>query len=822
MPDAEKDRLQQANTRLMQLIASLEGGVLVEDQHRTISVINQAFCDMFGIEASPATLTGTDCSGSAEASKSLFAEPDAFVSRIEALLANRTIVTGDLLRLADGRVFSRDYIPVFDADNLIGHLWHYRDVTEATLAQVRMERLLRFETANKEINRLFLQMEDIDAALNRSLAITGQLLDVSRAYVFRIREHERVLDNTHEWCAPDVKPEIDNLKGLPFDELFPSFFPMMAEHDLIAPSHIRELPDDLRGILEPQDIETVLWLPMYLNGRIEGFIGYDETRNSRTWLPEEITTARIVMESYARALEREIASQMLIEAHDEAVRTARIRTQFVANMSHEIRTPVTGIQGMLELLLETDLDDLQHEFASEALNSAIRMLAIVNDILDFSKLEAGQVVLDADPIDLHAIATEVKTTFFPLLKGKPVEFRLDMDPNIPYRVYGDATRIRQILMNLAGNAVKFTHQGSVTLSVHVIGHSDSAVYLRFSVRDSGIGIAQESIERIFESFVQADGTTTRRYGGSGLGLSISKQLVELMGSSIEVESNPEAGSTFSFVLRLAIAQKTRSSGPMAPDFVGLNVLVIDNNRTARYVLVQQLENWGIHVSQTDRFDSAQLLLLENRFDLIFQRWPSVDVVTSASETAISSPVIYIVDSDVVTGHDERSLLRWPIDQSRLYNLLAEGVLAHFSQVQPPTENQTERARVLLADDLPVNVDLVRYALGDAQIHVDAVENGQQLLEQLEQTGYDLILMDVQMPVMDGIEATRRIRQSNAVFRDIPILALTASVMPEERDRYQEAGINAIISKPFSIKHLREIVSQWIEMTRNATPGPDTS
>jgi len=821
MSDIEKSQLQQANTRLMQLIASLEGGVLVEDQHRTISVVNQAFCDMFGIQESPATLAGTDCSGNAEASKNLFTAPDAFVSRIEALLADRTIVTGDMLRLADGRVFSRDYIPVFDADNLIGHLWHYRDVTEATLAQGRMERLLRFETANKEINRLFLQMEDIDEALNRSLAITGQLLDVSRAYVFRIREHERVLDNTHEWCAPGVKPEIDNLKGLPFDELLPSFFPMMADHDLIAPSHIRELPDDLRGILEPQDIETVLWLPMYLDGRIEGFIGYDEVRNPRTWLPEEITTARIIMESYARALEREIASQMLIEAHDEAVRTARIRTQFVANMSHEIRTPVTGIQGMLELLLETDLDDLQREFASEALNSSIRMLAIVNDILDFSKLEAGQIVLNADPIDLHAIATEVKTTFFPQLKGKPIEFHLDMDPNIPYRVYGDATRIRQILMNLGGNAVKFTHQGSVTLSIHVLSHSDSAVYLRFSVRDSGIGIAQESIERIFESFVQADGTTTRRYGGSGLGLSISKQLVELMGSNIEVESDPKTGSTFSFVLRLTIAQETRSSGPMAPDFVGLNVLVIDNNRTARYVLVQQLENWGVRVTQTGEVDSVQVLLLENRFDLVFQRWPSVSV-TSPGQVTASCPVIYIADSDVATDYGERSLLRWPIDQSRLYNLLAEVALAHSPQSPPSTRSQAESARVLFADDLPVNIDLVRYALEDARIRVDAVENGQELLEQLEKDSYDLILMDVQMPVMDGIEATRRIRQSSAVFRDIPILALTASVMPEERDRYQAAGINAIISKPFSIKHLREIVSQWIKMKRSATLGSDTS
>lgn len=702
MAQTDARQLHRSNARLTQVIASMSGGVLVEDEHRCIAFVNQAFCDMFGINEAPDALIGTDCTGNPEASKGLFLDPDGFVRGIHSTLEVRQPVTGETLHLTDGRVFARDYVPFFQDDEHIGHVWHYHDVTGDFATRRRWERLLQFEGINREINQLFLQHGTVDVALDQALAMSGQLMDTSRAYVFRFRENERIMDNTHEWCAPGVTAEIDALKGMRFDDLMPSFFPLIAENDLIAPRHIHDLPEDLHEILEQQDIKSALWIPLYLNNRIEGFVGYDENRQARDWLPEEITLARILTESYARALEREQAALMLVQARDEAVRTAQLRAQFVANMSHELRTPMTGVLGMLELLLETELDDLQQEFAAEAFNSSSRLLEIINDILDFSRLEAGQVVLGAEPLDLRAIATEVKMTLAPQLKGKPVEIRLAIADDVPNRVHGDATRIRQVLMNLAGNAVKFTHEGRVIIGIDALRRVDAVCYLRFRVEDTGIGIPRSKVRQIFESFVQADGGTTRKYGGSGLGLSISRQLVGLMGGEIVVDSVPDAGSTFSFVLAMPVKRG-------------------DDSRSA------------------DALD----------------------------------------DRDVEP---------------------------------PPTRLSDLRGRLLIADDYSLNIDLVKRALIDTQIEIDSAENGQEVLNLLARKPFDLVLMDMQMPVLDGLEATRRIRESDTRYKDIPILALTASVMRAERERYKAVGVDAIISKPFSVRDLRETIREWLEET----------
>lgn len=717
-------------------------------------------------------------------------------------------------RRADGSEFPMEITisPIRSKNGSLIFTAYLRDISQEHKLRSRWERLLRFEEVNREIIRLFLQLDNLDTVVNEVLAMTGILLDVSRSYVFRFRENERILDNTHEWCAVNVEPQIDNLKGLPFDELVPSFFPLIAEKEIIAPYHISELPDDLQAILAPQDIETVMWIPIYLNRRIEGFIGYDEIRESRGWLPEEITMARIISESYARALEQEKTSRMLVETRDNAIHTAEVRAQFVANMSHEIRTPMTGILGMLELLLETELDETQRDFASDAFSSSQRLLTIINDILDFSKLDAGQIVLEASPIDLIAIATEVKMTLAPQLKGKSVEIRLDIDPAIPYRVHGDATRIRQVLMNLAGNAIKFTREGHVTIGVKML-HADSKTSrIRFSVEDTGIGIEKNKIEQIFDSFVQADGTTTRKYGGTGLGLSISKQLVELMGGIISVDSELKVGSTFGFSLTLPIAKANSDQDSELTSFSELGVAVVDSNRTARYVLAQHLQNWGVSVTEFDNFSvlESEVEQQGKNFDVIFQRYSK----TQVTNHELSSNIVYVIEADI-EKLQHAQYIRHPIDASVLYNTLTGFIT---KQDEPDRDNEvstirhdhTVMGRILVADDHVDNLEIIRSALSTMPVVVDFVENGKQVLDQLDQAKYDLILMDIQMPVMDGIEATEHIRQSDAVYRDIPILALTASVMRHEKEHYIRIGMNKVISKPFSIQELRSVVANWLQ------------
>jgi len=818
MDSLSNQDLQQTNARLEELIASLKGGILVKDEHRKIVLVNQTFCDMFDIHIPPEQLIGMDYSISEDDCKLMFVDPDEFVIRINKILKNQLPVRDETLFLQDGRVFSRDYTPVFYQEKYIGHLWNYRDITENHRTRRRWERLLRFEEINREIIRLFLQLDNVNAVVNEVLAMTGHLLDVSRAYVFRFRENERILDNTHEWCAVDVKPEIENLKGLLFDELVPSFFPLIAEHNLIAPRHISELPEDLHSILEAQNVQSVLWMPMYLNNRIEGFVGYDEVRYSREWLPEEITTARIIAESYARAIERKQVEQILVKARDEAIRTAKIRSQFVANMSHEIRTPMTGIMGMLELLLETELDNIQHEFASEAFSSSSRLLTIINDILDFSKLDAGQLVLETVLMDLSAIVTEVKMTLEPQLKNKPVKIQLEIDPAVPYRVHGDATRLRQVLMNLAGNAIKFTHDGYVTIGIHTLNINNNIAQIRFSVKDTGIGLAEDKINHIFGSFVQADGSTTRKYGGTGLGLSISKQLVELMGGTISVDSQEGEGSTFRFDLTLPIAQEQSLQSADLDKFSQLFAIVVDSDRTARYVLAQQLENWGITVKPVDDFSSLVNLPTLINYDVIFLRnSPTINQADLAHLTAHNKQqsVVWIIDKGITPQSASDYYLTWPLNISSLYNILAEITKKPEKRHDKPSPEPVT-GRILVADDYLDNRDIIEGSLSSMAVEVDFVSNGKEAIEQLKKAHYDLILMDIQMPIMNGIEATKLIRQSTAPYRNIPILAITASVMRHEQEHYLNIGVNMVIGKPYSLQGLRNIVQEWLAKSQSTT------
>ncbi|MCA9912028.1 MAG: PAS domain-containing protein, partial [Anaerolineae bacterium] len=268
------------------LIDNLGAGVLLEDEHRKVERVNQAFCDMFNLPARPHELIGADCASALLSLKPLFKDAQIVMDRVTKLVQDRRPVKDELVYLVDGRILSRDYVPILEGDTCLGHFWYYQDVTEELRTFQRWERLLKLEELNKEIIRLFLQLDDVDLAMNEVMAMTGSLLDVSRVYVFHFRNNERLCDNTHEWCAQGVAPEIDNLQGLDFDELIPSFFPLLIQDGIIAPYHISELPEDLQRLLELQDIKTIMHIPIFTDGRLEGFVGYDETRSGRIWLPE--------------------------------------------------------------------------------------------------------------------------------------------------------------------------------------------------------------------------------------------------------------------------------------------------------------------------------------------------------------------------------------------------------------------------------------------------------------------------------------------------------------------------------------------------------
>ncbi len=721
------------------------------------------------------------------------------------------------------RSFSARVSPMISADlKLIGVTVVARDVTEAVQARQRQQRLLEFDNLTRVITTSFFQSNNSQVAINEMLRQIGEFLAVTRIQIFELTDNGHFMDCTYEWQIDGDAPTIQFLKHLDFQKNMPSLLPMLNEAGIISASYKSELPQAMYDVFRMVDMQSLMCLPIQVDGIVHGLIALVDSQNVRQWLPEEISMIRTIAEHLSRVMERERSQLALIQARDAALRSAQLKSEFMSNMSHEVRTPMTGLMGMLELLLETELSGDQREFADTAFSSAHNLLGILDDILDFSKIEAGRVLLEAKPIDPRSIANEVRNTLSMQAAKKKIRFETAIGPEVPARVFCDPTRLRQILINLASNAIKFTAEGSVTINIREVGNAPQRSRLRFEVQDTGIGIDPDQKQRIFESFVQADGTTTRKYGGTGLGLAISKQLVQLMGGEIDVTSESRQGSTFGFTLTLPVDEGSSAESPFAR-IASLRILVVDDQAASRHVLVQQLRLWGAHV--VDLADKNQLLpfLLEKAsspepIDVVFLASSTLadrhrQLVTTIRD-ALKDKTPRLVHLDNVHGSGAMAdngfdaHLPYPFNQTNLYDLL----LTKDNYPSPEAQDRqpdSKPVRVLVADDNVINQRIVTRALLLEKMTVDVARNGEEALDFYAKNHYDLVLMDVHMPQLDGLEATRIIRSMNGEAGQVPVIALTASVLPEEKDRCLAAGMSAVLGKPFSIEQLRTEVQKWL-------------
>lgn len=722
------------------------------------------------------------------------------------------------------RAYSARISPMIGPNlQLLGSTVVVSDMSEVLHAQRRESRLLALEKIQHETSLLLLENEDPNQIISEVLAILGSFFDISRAYMFRIRENERLFDSVHEWYAPGSQPERQNLQGIAYDEIFPSLMPLLVKEGVIAVENISQLPPDIYRALAAFGVQSALYLPFFVDQRLEGFVAMYETRHPRTWLPEEIATIRTFMQSCSRMFERQRAQLALIEARDAALRSARLKTDFVSNMSHEIRTPMTGVIGMIDLLRETELTSDQRELAEIAHTSANRLLLLIGDILDFSKIEAGKVALEQIPLDIRGVVTEVQSLLDVQASKKGLHLSSNVADDVPARVLGDPTRLRQILTNLVGNAIKFTEKGSVQIELKQVSTVYGRTRLRFEVNDTGIGIPMEQQAIIFDSFVQADGSTTRRFGGAGLGLAICKQLVTLMGGEIDVTSATGLGSTFSFTLTLPIVA-LNNRATVNTDFNNLQVMVADEENSARYLLAEQLRLWGTHVIEASSLEEALALLTatarrEEEVEMLLLRthqsldkqeaFAAILRETLASQTPL---VVQFYDDEALTYPEFDIRLRRPVHPSDLYQLLAKHHQNGYGGADEIADHHiiapSIGGRVLVADDEPMNRQIVVHALEEFGYTVDIARNGEEVLEMIDQHPYQIILMDMHMPIMDGLEATRRIRARGDGKRELPIVAFTASIEKSEQQRYLDNGVNAIIGKPFSVRDLRQVVERW--------------
>jgi PAS domain S-box-containing protein len=791
-----RHRVEEKTETLRASLESTGDGILVVNSERKVVTFNHKFFEIWRV---PESLRR--CTDDAELLRSLngqLKDPAAFLAKVHELYNDHEAQSADLLEFKDGRIVERHSEPQRVNGKSVGRVWGFRDVTSTRRMQAQLdsERYLLHTLMDNVPQNIYFKDRD------------GRFTMVSRAHAkaFGCGDPSEVVGKT----------DFDFFTSEHAQQAWDDEQDLVQERVLVVSKEEKETWPDGR---ETWALTTKLPF-LDTNGKIVGTFGISRDITDRKRIDRDLSTAR--------------------EAAEQA---SRAKTEFLANMSHEIRTPMNGVIGMTDLLLDTDLTAEQRDFAEIVRVSGEALLTVINDILDFSKIEAGKLAIESLAFDLRLVMENVGEMLAPKAQEKKLELVLQYPTHLPRHFIGDAGRIRQVLTNLVGNAVKFTAHGQILIDVERESGDELPARMRVSVQDTGCGIPKEKMGVLFQKFSQADSSTTRKYGGTGLGLAISKQLVELMGGSVGVQSTLGEGSTFWFTLPLELNTHPQAAPVPVAGLRGLRAMIVDDNEMNRRVLLEQITSWGMRngsFSSGDKVPDALRAAKQSgdpyQFVLLDYQMPGMDGAEVAAaikaDPALRDTVVVLLTSvgewselsRRTEGAQVDASLVKPVRQSQLLMTLATawsknreiwrvGRLASARGAVPVGAQSADEfaglsLRVLLAEDDPVNRQVASLMLGKLGIRPDVAANGREAVEMFGVSPYDLIFMDCQMPELDGYAATREIRSRERRGRQVRIVAMTAEVMEGTRKLCIEAGMDDYISKPVQRDQMIEALRKW--------------
>ncbi len=784
----------------------------------------------------------------AESELSREGEPGQVFAHIKQQLLDATRIPKDIhalvrtekeeisiLQLQDGRIIERHYRPRFDHGVPAGGVGSFRDITSFKLAEAdlrKLNRALEQSPVSVVITNLKGYIEYVNPAFSDT---TGYSREEALGQTPRMLKSGNTPENDYKtlWTTiiqgREWRGELQNkTRSGNLVWVTAAISPLRDDEGNIT--HFVAIEEDITSRKLAEEVSQQRTLEIEKS--------YQDLEKSRRAALSIMQDANIQKKRTEKALSELAESQTALQRAKESAEEAnRAKSSFLATMSHEIRTPMNAIIGMSYLALQTELDNKQLGYIEKVNLSAESLLGILNDILDFSKIEAGKLDMERTDFRLEKVLDNLSNLVGLKAEEKGLEFIFDIDPNTPLSLVGDPLRLGQVLVNLGSNAVKFTEQGEVIVGCQPLESGDGEVTLEFSVRDTGIGLTDEQQQKLFQAFTQADGTITRKYGGTGLGLVISRRLVEMMGGQIKVESSPGEGSRFHFTAKFGYGSGKPNAARMIPeDLQGVRILVVDDNATAREILTHMLSEFGLDASAADSGETALEMLeqaehSEKPFGLVVLDWkmPGLDGLSTlrrinaiphlADTTSIIMVTAYSTEElrRELDGIEVHGVLVKPVNPSTFLDTVLDAFgyasLGEQSSIlrvasRLDSTKHLRGARVLVVEDNKINQELALELLRNASIHATIANNGKEALNLLHKHNFDGVLMDVQMPVMDGLTATRAIRQQER-YHDLPIIAMTAGAMLQDREAAMEAGMNDYIAKPIDVYQMFSTMAQWI-------------